>query len=69
MSLARVRPMSMPRVEARDREWPPRAMILCTGLGTRLGALSEQRPEPLLPVCDRPILGYGIANLVAHGGG
>ena len=42
-------------------------MILCAGLGTRLGALSDQRPKPMLPVCDRPILHYGIANLVAHG--
>jgi NDP-sugar pyrophosphorylase family protein len=41
-------------------------MILCAGLGTRPGASSEQRPKPPLPVCDRPILEYGIANLVAH---
>jgi NDP-sugar pyrophosphorylase family protein len=44
-----------------------RAMILCAGFGTRLGALSSQRPKPMLPVCDRPILEFGIANLVAHG--
>jgi NDP-sugar pyrophosphorylase family protein len=42
-------------------------MILCAGLGTRLGALSDQRPKPMLPVCDRPILEFGVANLVAHG--
>lgn len=44
-----------------------RAMLLCAGLGTRLGALSDQRPKPMLPVCDVPILRYGIAQLVAHG--
>lgn len=42
-------------------------MLLCAGLGTRLGALSDERPKPLLPVCDTPILEFGIANLVAHG--
>ncbi|HTJ43448.1 MAG TPA: NDP-sugar synthase [Kofleriaceae bacterium] len=42
-------------------------MILCAGFGTRLGALSDERPKPMLPVCDVPILRYGIANLVGHG--
>lgn len=44
-----------------------RAMILCAGLGTRLGELSTYRPKPMLPVCGMPILAFGIANLVAHG--
>jgi NDP-sugar pyrophosphorylase family protein len=44
-----------------------RAMILCAGLGTRLGALSDERPKPMLPICDIPILRFGIANLVGHG--
>lgn len=44
-----------------------RAMLLCAGLGTRLGALSDRRPKPMLPVCDLPIVRYGVANLVAHG--
>jgi NDP-sugar pyrophosphorylase family protein len=43
-----------------------RAMLLCAGYGTRLGALSDQRPKPMLPVCDLPILRFGIAQLVAH---
>lgn len=42
-------------------------MILCAGHGTRLGALSDERPKPMLPVCDVPILRYGVAHLVAHG--
>jgi NDP-sugar pyrophosphorylase family protein len=41
-------------------------MLLCAGYGTRLGALSEQRPKPMLPVCDLPILRFGVAQLVAH---
>jgi len=44
-----------------------RAMMLCAGLSTRLGALGAERPKPILPVCGIPILAYGIANLVGHG--
>src|SRR5205823_4875327 len=44
-----------------------RAMLLCAGLSTRLGALGAARPKPMLPVCGMPILAYGIANLVGHG--
>lgn len=44
-----------------------KAMLLCAGLGTRLGKLGEARPKPMFPVCGRPILEYGIANLVGHG--
>ena len=43
------------------------AMLLCAGMGTRLGDLSRECPKPLLPVCNVPILRYGITNLVAHG--
>ncbi len=44
-----------------------RAMLLCAGYGTRLGPLSDERPKPMLPVCNLPILRYGIALLVGHG--
>jgi mannose-1-phosphate guanylyltransferase len=44
-----------------------RAMILCAGLGQRLGSLSDELPKPLLPVCGVPILRYGIELLVRHG--
>src|SRR5262245_66594897 len=44
-----------------------RAMLLCAGLSTRLGALGAERPKPLMPVCGIPILAYGITNLVGHG--
>ncbi len=44
-----------------------RAMILCAGLGSRLGRLGAERPKPMLPVCGLPILRYGVANLVGHG--
>ncbi|MCP4444019.1 MAG: NDP-sugar synthase [Myxococcales bacterium] len=43
------------------------AMLLCAGKGTRLGDISAECPKPLLPVCNIPILRYGITNLVANG--
>ncbi len=44
-----------------------RAMLLCAGYGTRLGALSTELAKPLLPVCDVAIVRYGIALCVGHG--
>ncbi len=44
-----------------------KAMLLCAGLGTRLGELGAVRPKPMFPVCDHAILEYGISNLVGHG--
>jgi NDP-sugar pyrophosphorylase family protein len=44
-----------------------RAIILAAGFGTRLGALSDERPKPLLPVADVPLIRYALAHLVGHG--
>ncbi len=44
-----------------------RAMLLCAGLGTRLGPLTVDRPKPMLPVCDLALVRYGVALLVGHG--
>jgi NDP-sugar pyrophosphorylase family protein len=44
-----------------------RAIILAAGLGTRLGSLSDERPKPLLPVCDIPLIRYALALLHGHG--
>lgn len=42
-------------------------MILAAGLGTRLGVLSDERPKPLLPVCDLPVIRFNLAVLEAGG--
>ena len=44
-----------------------RALILAAGFGTRLGSLSDERPKPLLPVCDVPVIRYNLALLEAAG--
>jgi len=44
-----------------------KAVILAGGRGTRLGALTEATPKPLLPVGGVPFLEYVIGNLVRWG--
>ena len=46
---------------------PEQALILVGGLGTRLGALTQDTPKPLLEVCGRPFLEYMIENCVRFG--
>ena len=43
------------------------AVILCGGLGTRLGALTAETPKPLLPVGGRPFLDVLLFELARHG--
>ncbi|MGV6871551.1 HAD-IIIA family hydrolase [Pseudochelatococcus sp. B33] len=43
------------------------AAILCGGLGTRLGALTERCPKPLLPVAGRPFLDILIEQAARQG--
>ncbi len=43
------------------------AMILAAGFGTRLRPLSEQRPKPLFPVFDTPLLFFLIEQLLQAG--
>src|SRR5215208_2489594 len=43
------------------------AVILCGGLGTRLGALTLNTPKPLLEVGNKPFLEILIFELARHG--
>jgi NDP-sugar pyrophosphorylase family protein len=39
------------------------AFVLGAGLGTRLRPLTEVRPKPLIPVCNRPLIEYAFDHL------
>lgn len=41
-----------------------KAIVLCGGLGTRLGDLTRATPKPLIPVAERPFLTYVLDHLV-----
>jgi D,D-heptose 1,7-bisphosphate phosphatase len=43
------------------------AVILCGGLGTRLGELTAETPKPLLPVGGAPFLEWLLFELARHG--
>lgn len=44
-----------------------KALVLCAGLGTRLGEMTRSLPKPMLPIGGRPLLEYTLANLARHG--
>ena len=46
---------------------PEQAVILCGGLGSRLGELTRQTPKPLLPIQGRPFLEILIQEISRYG--
>lgn len=44
-----------------------KAVVLCGGLGSRLGALTAQTPKPMLPVAGRPFIDHVMDRLVQAG--
>jgi D,D-heptose 1,7-bisphosphate phosphatase len=43
------------------------AVILCGGLGTRLGALTARTPKPLLPIAGAPFIDTLVLQAARHG--
>jgi mannose-1-phosphate guanylyltransferase len=43
------------------------AFVLGAGLGTRLKALTQRRPKPLIPVANRPLITYAFDHLRGAG--
>ncbi|MBN9276575.1 MAG: NTP transferase domain-containing protein, partial [Hyphomicrobium sp.] len=39
------------------------ALVLCGGLGTRLGELTASTPKPMLPVAGRPFLEHLLQEI------
>jgi len=44
-----------------------KAMILSAGYGTRFRPLTYTMPKPLVPVCNRPLIGWAIESLLRFG--
>jgi mannose-1-phosphate guanylyltransferase len=44
-----------------------KAMILAAGYGTRLRPLTFFVPKPMLPVCNRPLIGFAVEQLLLAG--
>jgi NDP-sugar pyrophosphorylase family protein len=44
-----------------------KAMVLCAGMGSRLGDLTRKTPKPLLTIGSRSILEHILSNLRQHG--
>lgn len=42
-------------------------MVLAAGLGRRLAPFTDRIPKPLLPLCDVPLIRYGLERLVEQG--
>jgi NDP-sugar pyrophosphorylase family protein len=44
-----------------------KAMLLAAGFGTRFRPVTHEIPKPMLPLCNRPLIGWTVDALVASG--
>ena len=51
------------------RDRPRSVMIFAAGFGTRMGALTADRPKPLIEVAGRPLIDHAIAHARGFGAG
>ncbi|MFN3643134.1 MAG: nucleotidyltransferase family protein [Gemmobacter sp.] len=49
------------------RRRPDALMLFAAGFGTRMGALTADRPKPLIPVAGRPLIDHALALADAAG--
>lgn len=42
-------------------------MVLAAGRGERMAPLTDALPKPLLPIANRPVMGYVLEHLARHG--
>jgi CTP:molybdopterin cytidylyltransferase MocA len=42
-------------------DYPFPLMVFAAGFGTRMGALTEARPKPLIPVAGRALIDHALA--------
>ena len=63
----RVVGLALLRDLVQEYELPLRALVMAGGYGQRLRPLTEDRPKPMLPVGDRPLLEWIVGQLQAAG--
>src|SRR5436190_19322991 len=44
-----------------------KAMILAAGYGTRFRPVTYTLPKPLVPLCNRPLIGWAVESLLVAG--
>ena len=44
-----------------------KAMILAAGYGTRLRPVTYALPKPMVPLCNRPLIGWAVESFLASG--
>jgi UDP-N-acetylglucosamine diphosphorylase / glucose-1-phosphate thymidylyltransferase / UDP-N-acetylgalactosamine diphosphorylase / glucosamine-1-phosphate N-acetyltransferase / galactosamine-1-phosphate N-acetyltransferase len=54
-------------VERTDRLLPQRAILLAAGRGARLGALTADRPKPMVPLLGKPVLEHILLRMDSVG--